>query len=239
MSSFVDLLPRALTGKTVEAQNGEATERSSLAAVKQRLETFEDEQLRSLVRQIFLSPSASACAQVVFSPVDPGVDTGLLSRRIGETLSRCVTGTVCVVEGLLTDTAAAGHAIHLASSQKSFGMLRHSAEQLSANLWVLGTDVLTQGDERLPSEVLLRGRLAELRLEFDYMILQGSSCLGSEGSLLGSLCDGLVLIVQANNTRRATAQKAKQALDAASVRLLGVVLSERTFPIPEGIYKRV
>jgi Mrp family chromosome partitioning ATPase len=49
----------------------------------------------------------------------------------------------------------------------------------------------------------------------------------------------MVLVVQANSTRRVTAQKVKEKLQAANARLLGTVLSERTFPIPETIYKKL
>jgi len=86
----------------------------------------------------------------------------------------------------------------------------------------------------------LRERLNELRRTFDYTILYGPpASLGSEAALLASLCDGMVLVVQANSTRRVTAQKVKEKLQAANARLLGTVLSERTFPIPETIYKKL
>jgi len=79
-----------------------------------------------------------------------------------------------------------------------------------------------------------------LRLEFDYTVLHGPAAgAGSEAALLGATCDGLVLVLQANTTRRATAQRAKETLHSANARLLGTVLSERTFPIPSAIYKRL
>ena len=62
---------------------------------------------------------------------------------------------------------------------------------------------------------------------------------GSEAALLGSLCDGVVLVVEANSTRRVAAQKVKDKLREASARLLGTVLCGRTFPIPDIIYKKL
>jgi len=47
------------------------------------------------------------------------------------------------------------------------------------------------------------------------------------------------LLIEANKTRRAAVRQLKQYLDATNVRLLGTVLTERTFPIPEAIYKRI
>ena len=49
--------------------------------------------------------------------------------------------------------------------------------------------------------------------------------------------DGVVLVLEANSTRRVAARKAQQAVEAANVRVLGTVLNNRTFPIPEKIYR--
>ena len=49
--------------------------------------------------------------------------------------------------------------------------------------------------------------------------------------------DGLVLVVAANSTRRETLWKARKRLDATNLNLLAAVLSERTFPIPEVLYR--
>jgi len=47
------------------------------------------------------------------------------------------------------------------------------------------------------------------------------------------------LVVEANLTRREVARKAKESLESANVRLLGAVLNNRTFPIPETIYRNI
>ena len=46
-----------------------------------------------------------------------------------------------------------------------------------------------------------------------------------------------VLVLQANSTRRVATRKAKRALAAANVRVLELVLNNRTFPTPEKIYR--
>jgi Mrp family chromosome partitioning ATPase len=95
-------------------------------------------------------------------------------------------------------------------------------------------------DENGLSAEWLDSRLKELRLEFDYTVLHAPPAgLCSEAALLGHLSDGVVLVLQANSTRRVAAQKVKQMLHASNVRLLGTVLNQRTFPIPEAIYKRL
>ena len=78
-------------------------------------------------------------------------------------------------------------------------------------------------------------------LEFDYTIVHGPpAALCSDAALLGYLSDGVVLVLEAGKTRRATAQRTVQMLQATQcARLLGAVLSNRKFPIPDGIYRRL
>ena len=86
----------------------------------------------------------------------------------------------------------------------------------------------------------LRSRLAELRAEFDFVLVDGPPVnLYADTALLGKLADGVVLVVQANSTHREAARKAKESLASANVRLLGVVLNKRTFPIPEFLYRKI
>jgi len=56
---------------------------------------------------------------------------------------------------------------------------------------------------------------------------------------LGQLADGVVLIVSANSTREEAGRKAKESLEMAGSRLLGAVLNNRTYPIPQPIYDRL
>jgi Mrp family chromosome partitioning ATPase len=51
--------------------------------------------------------------------------------------------------------------------------------------------------------------------------------------------DGMILVLSAQKTRRIAARKIKDVLDAAHVRVLGTVLCDREFPIPERIYRQL
>jgi Mrp family chromosome partitioning ATPase len=56
---------------------------------------------------------------------------------------------------------------------------------------------------------------------------------------VGQLADGIILVLDARSTRRATARKIKETLQGARSQILGTVLSERVFPVPESIYRRL
>jgi Mrp family chromosome partitioning ATPase len=82
--------------------------------------------------------------------------------------------------------------------------------------------------------------LEELRNEFEFVVIQGPAAgASSEAALLGQLTDGIILVLDARSTRRAAARMAKETLDAAQCRILGTVLTQRMFPIPERIYRRL
>jgi Mrp family chromosome partitioning ATPase len=56
---------------------------------------------------------------------------------------------------------------------------------------------------------------------------------------IAQLTDGAVLIVEANHSRRDMVRRAKEQLESAKVKLIGAVLDQRTFPIPERLYRRL
>jgi Mrp family chromosome partitioning ATPase len=86
----------------------------------------------------------------------------------------------------------------------------------------------------------LRVRLAELRKEFDYILIDVPPINQySDALALGQITDGLVLVVEANSTRKESALKAIESLRGARVDILGAVLNKRTLPIPESLYRRL
>jgi len=243
MSTFIHLMPQTLGADTAEVLPADAQpqETTPANAVGWDLESFAEEQIRGLVRRVYLAGS-KRCRQVVFSAVDRKTNVSLLCRRIAETLSEEASGTTCLLDAGLQgrSTAAQNSKFGISSDQKRFGRLRDSSFQLSSSLWYMPAEVFRGEQGSGMSSAWLKSRFAELHLEFDYLVIQAPAASATnEAALLARSCDGLVLIVEANSTRRASAQKVKDMLSVAHVRLLGTVLSERTFPIPSAIYKRV
>ena len=87
---------------------------------------------------------------------------------------------------------------------------------------------------------LMSARIAELRSEFDYVLIDVPPLNSySDGLVLAHLSDGLVMVLEANATRREAALRVAENLRAKQVRVLGAVLNKRTFPIPDSLYHRV
>jgi succinoglycan biosynthesis transport protein ExoP len=63
-------------------------------------------------------------------------------------------------------------------------------------------------------------------------LLENSPAVG-----IASVMDGVVLVVEAEKTRREVAAKVKESLLQADVKVLGVILNKRRFHIPRWLYK--
>jgi Mrp family chromosome partitioning ATPase len=86
----------------------------------------------------------------------------------------------------------------------------------------------------------MKARFDELRSEFDYLLVDTPSLTRyADATALGRLTDGLVVVLQANSTRKETALRVMEDLRAAQIPVLAAVLNKRTFPIPDSIYHRL
>ena len=121
------------------------------------------------------------------------------------------------------------------------GAIRSFAKQVYRdNLWLLSCGSLAVDSPNLLNSEQLHLRLAELRKEFDYVLIDVPPVNQySDAMALGQIMDGLVLIVEANSTRKESALKAMETLRGAQVEVLGAILNKRTYPIPESVYRRL
>jgi capsular exopolysaccharide synthesis family protein len=156
-----------------------------------------------------------------------------------------VKASVCVVDAnlrapFLHEYFRRDNSMGLADAVLGSGPVRNYARQLNAgNLWVMTCGSRTIDPYTLLTSDRLQPRLAELKAEFDYVLIDAPPVsLYADAALLGRLADGVVLVVQANSTRREVVRKTKERLESAKLRLLGAVLNKRRFPIPEFVYRR-
>jgi len=80
----------------------------------------------------------------------------------------------------------------------------------------------------------------KLKENFDSILIDAPPVIGHPETLaLSKLTDGVLLVIKANLTRLEVIDEAKGQLQSAGAKVLGVVLNERRFFIPGGIYKRI
>jgi hypothetical protein len=197
------------------------------------VEAFAREQVRTLVRRVFFAKETRPIKQVVFSAAEANLDVASICEQVARALAAETSSQVALV----SPPYGLEEARHLGAHS---GSVKSRARQLAPNLWRVAKDDL--GDRSKESGTGLRwlSRLAELHNEFEYAVVHGPpAAISSEAALLGQMTDGIILVLGAHSTRKATARKIKDGLQAAQSRILGTVLSERTFPMPERIYRRL
>jgi protein-tyrosine kinase len=200
-------------------------------------ERFSSQQVLGLVRQVFLGGWPQPARQVVFCAVDEGTEIAGACGQVATALAREVSSDVCLVEAAIQEGNPTLRGQHVAPRSTN---LHTVAGQLCSNLWRVPQDVFVKREsERSAVAGTCRG-LEELKKQFEYSVIQAPAAgAHRQAALLGQLCDGVVLVLQANSTRRLAAQKTKEMLAAAQVQVLGTILCDRTFPIPESLYRRL
>ncbi len=214
MNTFVDSLPQisedVFTAEPVEVEGNDVGRPGRWYGIP----IHSGRKIRGLVRQLFYPGWPKPAHQVVFSAVDPETDIGEICLQVGLALSAQLSGSVCLVEadgmnpGLEQAIEKAG--LNLVPTEGSRDS-RGSSRKLANELCLVPKSAFL-GETRIAlSGSLLRDQLMDLRQSFDYTLIHGpASGTRTEAALLGSLCDGVVLVVEANSTRRVAAQKVKE-----------------------------
>jgi len=108
------------------------------------------------------------------------------------------------------------------------------------NLLVMPAGRCTQNPAHKFENKRLKGIIGELKAEFDFVILDSAPILPySDTQVLAPKADGVILIVRAEGTRWEVAQKARKELEKSGAHILGAILNQRHYHIPEFIYKRL
>ena len=209
------------------------------------LEGLEREEVTKLVQRVFLLPGRDVSRVVMFSSAEKGVGCTWVTANAAMVLASLVPGSVCVIDANLRSPDlhtqfGFGNNLGLAGAVRQAGPVRDFTQRLGANLWLMSSGSDDSSSQTILSSDRMSARIAELRNEFDYVLVDSPALnLYSDAVVLARHCDGLVLVLKANSSRRETVQKALKDLSAANVRVLGAVLNQRTFPLPEAIYKRL
>lgn len=201
-------------------------------------------ELTKLVRRVFMFSNSHAPHVVAFSSIT-GSGSGEICLQAGEVLAAQGCGTVCLVDAnlhspSLHQLAGVGRSPGLTDAMNEPRKIDHYARRLgNGNLWIVPAGPPPVEGAAFASD-RMRARLHELTNQFDFILLDApSGDSHTDAVLIGQMSDGLVLVLEANSTRRETARTVKDVLEAANVKILGAILNNRTFPIPASIYHRL
>lgn len=253
MSKNYELLQQAEfgLGATPTFTTGEnAVAVKSLAPTTQQdlasLEPVVREEALKLVQRLFLTGDKAAPKSVLFAPIDAHIGSNWLCAVTAKLLAKSVPGSVCLVEGnfrkpSLPDTLGLNADLGLVDSLEQEGPIKDFAKRIGPdNLWFLASAAFMQDSTTLLHSDRMKNRLNEVRKEFDYVVMNAPPLTAfADGMVLGRLVDGVVLVLDAQATRREVAVRVTESLRTSNIPVLGAVLNNRTFPIPAAVYKRL
>jgi len=204
-------------------------------------EDYARDQIQGLVRSVFLATTDRSVRQVVFAGFEPETGVRMLCRRVGEALAAETAGPIAVM-GACPQLCDVGDMKKEPGSERGDGPssvppLRRIATRIRSNLWLVPC---APGNGDQTTTASLHSYLGELRREFEYSVIEAPPPGESgEAAAMAQFADGVVLVLSAQRTRRAAARKFMDALTCANAHVIGTVLADRTFPIPDKIYRRL
>ena len=189
-----------------------------------------DDQIHALVQQLFFRHESKPVRHVGFATVEASTETAMLCLEVAGALAEESRYDVGLIDAY-PDSVPLETKLQIPSPNPA-----EATWPIAPRLWMVPRQSWLPEDcgQRITDQNL--SRLRELTTEFDFSILWCAPVSWRMASI-GQTCDGLVLVLAANKTRRLVAAQIKDQLSKAQVPLLGTVLAERRFPVPRGLYR--
>jgi hypothetical protein len=195
-----------------------------------RDEQVHDEQIQALIQQLFLRHESGLVRHVGFSSIEASTEIATLCLAVAKALAAEQRYDVGLIDAHSDPVRLQTH-LRIPSPNRA-----EPTWPIAPRLWMVPRPSWLPDacGQRATDQNLTR--LRELTTEFDFSILWCAPVSWLAASI-GQACDGLVLVLTANKTRRLVAAQIKDQLSKARVPLLGTVLAERRFPVPQGLYR--
>lgn len=186
-----------------------------------------------LVQSLFLplGTSTDGLRSVMFAAPEASQHSETTSALTAETLAAHTGRTVCLVDANVRDPFLhrhfrVGNSIGFSDVLSGSRAAASVAVPVASKLWLVPAGL--RRPRHAPVEDGLSRAVADLLATFDF-VLFGACSLGSqpEAIRLALSVDGVVLVVDHERTRRDTARRSVDVLQAAQARVLGVVFRSR------------
>jgi Mrp family chromosome partitioning ATPase len=195
----------------------------------------------TLLYTVFQQPHEGDAAGTVIalSASNPGEGVTHVARELVKEMGK---SNLTSVAGINTRFLRRLHEPTMEAFRKS---IYGSASGSKGNIWEAGAPdaslVLPEGHGPWDgSWQYRRDCINLLRSEFDHTIIDCPS-LRESGDLLSvaPFVDGVILVIEANRTRREQLWHAEQSITAARGKLLGYILNKRTYDVPGWLYRKL
>jgi Mrp family chromosome partitioning ATPase len=194
-----------------------------------------------LVQRLFLGTSSPAPRAVVFSPVEQNKEHHRIAAQVADLLASYTQESICLVDANFANPslhAYFGVENHcgLAGALLDSGPIENFIKPLGrGRLHLMSAGELTSRTDlnAVLASGRLRERISEISARFNFVVIAAPPATSDFiTSYLAALTDGLILVVQPRFTLRQAACDAKENVQAAGGRVLGVVLHRREMWFP-------
>src|ERR1700734_3786739 len=181
-------------------------------ALELNIDKLTREESQKLVQRVFLAQGADNPRVVVFAGIDHGNGCSQICAQTARILADNVSGSICLLDANLrtpslpnifgvTNHHGLTDALMQADSVRSY-----TKPLTPSNLWLLSCGSMPAGSANMLTSGRMKDRVSELRKEFDYVLIDAPPLNEySDAIALGQISDGLVLVLEANATRRESA----------------------------------
>lgn len=170
-----------------------------------------------------------------------GEGSSTVAANLAVTLSH--HGTVLLADANIGNPAV--HRIFKISLSPGLAESLVTMDSQSVSRMALNLDVLTAGQlngiapKKFESPHIVNELLSQFKRQYEFVIIDAPAVNETSAALrIGSLADGVVLVVEAEKTRWETVERVKNQLEQVNAKVLGVVLNKRRYPIPRFFYRR-
>jgi len=106
------------------------------------------------------------------------------------------------------------------------------------NLFVLPAGKAPNNPAELLGSMKFRNLMSRLKERFDYIILDTPPVVPvTDAGVIGSLVDGVIMVVQAGRTQKGVIKHSEGLLRQANARLLGYIVTNIQYHVPAYIYR--
>ncbi len=221
------------------AEKSSATEPQRVTSIREaavsraasRVNSVYDEQIQALAQQLFFRQDPAPVRHVGFAAVESQTETAQLCLDVAMALAETGSHDVGLIDVRLQSVP-----LHT-QLQIPAGNRTETSWQIAPRLWLAPRrSWLDDSPERIWEPSLARLRTATMEFDFSILCFDPVSWLTAK---ISQTCNGLVMVLTANKTRRLVAAHMQEQLRRARVPLLGTVLAERRFPVPPGLYRNL
>jgi hypothetical protein len=195
-----------------------------------RIASLRSCQIQALVQQLFFQGKSAPVRHVGFAAIEASNETEQLCLDVATSLAEGGRYDVGLIDANPSaPLLQSGLQITSPGLIESSWLISPRLRIVTRQYWLQKTEGPALAEENL-------SRLRETTSQFDFSILWCAPVSWLTVSV-AQACDGLALVLTANKTRRLVAAQIKEQLRRAQVPLLGTVLADRRFPVPQSLYR--